>query len=233
LRVWVNTADGWIQHGQVRTSPDRAAAVAKLLATRLGWETASGETAPPPRQARDGAPTAKVAAKSPAPLSPSMRVARVPAPPPQVRADFTGDPEPYLEELASFAMEAQLRDFLIARLPRITIGGMSLRLYQDSGGRPGREYPTAVGPIDVLAVAPDGTLVVMELKLDRGPDRALGQLARYMGWVRANLAGEAQVRGVVVARRIDEKLRYAAAAMPGVLLLEYEIDFRVREVAAL
>jgi len=50
--------------------------------------------------------------------------------------------------------------------------------------------------------------MVIELKLDRGPDRALGQLARYMGWVRANLAAGTEVRGVVVARRIDEKLRY-------------------------
>lgn len=73
----------------------------------------------------------------------------------------------------------------------------------------------------------------MELKRERGPDRALGQLARYMGWVRAHLAAGADVRGAVVARHIDERLRYAAAAMPGVLLLEYDIRFDVREVPAL
>ncbi|MGH7515824.1 MAG: endonuclease NucS domain-containing protein [Gemmatimonadales bacterium] len=126
-----------------------------------------------------------------------------------------------------------MRDFMVAHLPRISVGGTSLRLYRDANGRSGREYPTDVGPIDILAVAPDGTLVVIELKLDRGPDRALGQLARYMGWVRANLSSGADVRGAVVARRIDEKLRYAAAAMPGILLLEYEVDFRVREVTAI
>jgi hypothetical protein len=53
------------------------------------------------------------------------------------------------------------------------------------------------------------------------------------GWVRAHIAAGADVRGVVVARHIDEKLRYAAAAMPGVLLLEYDIRFDVREVPAL
>ena len=55
---------------------------------------------------------------------------------------------------------------------------------------------TDVGSIDILAAAADNTLAVMELKRDRGPDSALGQLARYMGWVRAHLAAGAPVRGV-------------------------------------
>jgi hypothetical protein len=54
-------------------------------------------------------------------------------------------------------------------------------------------------------------------------------LASRKGWESAS----ADVRGVVVARHIDEKLRYAATAMPGVLLLEYDIRFDVREVPAL
>jgi hypothetical protein len=233
MRVWVNSIDeGWVQHGLERSSPERAVAVARLLAQQLGWETAAGATPPPPHPAQDGAPPASIGRKSPAPLRRSPRVR--PAQRPVVETTgASADSEPYFDELVSFALEAQLRDFIIGHLPRISVGGTSLRLYRDKSGRSGREYPTEVGPIDILAVAPDGTLVVIELKLDRGPDRALGQLARYMGWVRANLAAGAEVRGAVVARRIDEKLRYAAAAMPGVLLLEYEVDFRVREVAAL
>jgi hypothetical protein len=186
---------------------------------------------PAPGPAREGAPSAELAAKSPAPLGSGSAIPRAPvaAAGKQERAE---EPEPYLEDLAAFALESELRDFLIRQLPRLSIGGKSLRLFRDSAGRSGREYPTAVGPIDVLAVASDGSLVVMELKLERGPDRALGQLARYMGWVQANLAGGREVRGAVVASRIDEKLRYAAAAMSGVTLLEYELDFRVREVAA-
>ncbi len=234
MRVWVNSSDeGWVQHGQERSSPERAAAVAKLLAQRLGWETAAGAEAPAPRPARDGAPLAQVARRSPAPLGSSSPRVRPTQPSVVETTGALPDSEPYFDDLVSFALEAQLRDFIIAHLPRISVGGESLRLYRDQSGRSGREYPTDVGPIDILAVAPDGALVVIELKLDRGPDRALGQLARYMGWVRANLAAGAEVRGAVVARRIDEKLRYAAAAMPGVLLLEYEVDFRVREVAAL
>jgi hypothetical protein len=133
-------------------------------------------------------------------------------------------------DATSFALEAQLRDFIAENLASIPVGGKRLRLYEDSSGRGGVEYPTGVGPIDILAVDDSGTFYVFELKLDRGPDRAMGQLARYMGWMKLNLAGERDVRGVIVARSMDEKLRYAAFIVPNVLLLEYEIQFRVRPV---
>lgn len=133
------------------------------------------------------------------------------------------------DEALAFGLEAQLRDFLAHNIRNIRVGGRSLRLYSDSSGRDGVEFPTAVGPIDILAVDDADHFVVFELKLDRGPDRALGQLARYMGWVRSHLSPSAEVSGVIVARTIDERLRYAVAVMPRVTLLEYEVSFQVRE----
>lgn len=65
MRVWVNTAGGWIQHGGIRVSAERAAKVAAILANRHGWETASGDEPPAPRPAGAGAPSPAVAAKSP------------------------------------------------------------------------------------------------------------------------------------------------------------------------
>lgn len=243
MRVWVNTSEGWVAHGEVRSSQERALAVARLLARRLGWETEAGPVAPPVRPASPGAPTAAVAAASPAPLGGVIRGVSAAKYPVDVVAGVEGlvdvitggaaTEEPYLEELASFALEAQLRDFIVTNIARVPVGGTRLRLYRDPSGRSGREYPTAVGPIDILAVDDSGNFFVIELKLDRGPDRVLGQLARYMGWVKANLALRSEVRGVVVARSIDQKLRYAAGVMPNVTLLEYEIDFKVREVGPL
>ena len=99
--------------------------------------------------------------------------------------------------------------------------------------RNGREYLTDVGPIDILAEDDSGAFVVFELKLDRGPDRALGQLARYMGWVKLRLAGERAVRGVVVASSIDDRLRYAVCVVPNVSLLEYEVEFRLHDVGSM
>lgn len=132
--------------------------------------------------------------------------------------------------IAAFALEAHLRDFIIENISQIPIDGNQLRLYVNAEGRGGKEYPTNVGPIDILAIDEAGSFFVFELKLDRGPDRALGQLARYMGWVKMHLAGERDVRGVVVARSIDEKLRYAVCVIPKVALLEYEVSFRLNKV---
>src|SRR5688572_6150985 len=116
MRVWVNTLDGWIQHGDVRSSDARAAAVAKLLADRLGWEAAAGVTAPPPHPAAAGAPDAAVAARSPAPLNEGL--ARIPRPSAigvtEPTSGLDAGSEPYLDELVAFALEAQLRDFLVA-----------------------------------------------------------------------------------------------------------------------
>jgi hypothetical protein len=132
--------------------------------------------------------------------------------------------------MAAFAMEGQLRDFIIANLSQIPVGGTRVSLYRDANGREGREYPTDVGQIDILAVDGSGHLYVFELKLDRGPDRALGQLARYMGWVKIHLAADQEVRGIVVARSTDEKLRYAACVIPNVTLMRYEVAFQSKEV---
>jgi hypothetical protein len=51
-----------------------------------------------------------------------------------------------------------------------------------------------------------------------------------MGWVRVHLAAGKTVTGVIVANQIDEKLRYAAAVVPGIELLEYELGFSIRGV---
>jgi hypothetical protein len=150
-----------------------------------------------------------------------------------VQAVLGGSEDEDTDTGLAFGLEAQLRDFIAHNLPNIRIGGRSLRLYVDAENRNGVEYPTGVGPIDILATDDAGQFVVFELKLERGPDRALGQLARYMGWVRLNLAPSAEVSGVIVARTIDERLRYAVAVMPRVTLLEYEVNFQVREAPPL
>ncbi len=129
---------------------------------------------------------------------------------------------------ASFPLESHLRDFLARNLDSVDRG---LQLYRDENGREGLEYPTDVGPIDILAKASNGELVVFELKLSRGPDRALGQLLRYMGWVKERVSkGGSPVRGIIVANQMDEPLKYAASVAPSVTLLEYEVSFKVRPV---
>ena len=127
-------------------------------------------------------------------------------------------------------MESHLRDFIAQNIESIRINGKSLKLYTDEFGRDGVEYPTEVGPIDILAVDNDGNFVVFELKLSRGADRALGQILRYMGWIERKLANGKKVMGVIVAKHVDKKLKYAASITPTITLFEYELNFDIKEV---
>lgn len=133
------------------------------------------------------------------------------------------------EEILEFSLEKHLQQFILGNLPSLSIGGKRLRLYRDSSNQDGVEYPTATGPIDILAVDDAGNFYVLELKLSRGPDKAMGQLTRYMGWVRQHLANGREVHGVIVAKNMSERLRYAALAVPGVTLLEYEVNFKLKD----
>lgn len=131
------------------------------------------------------------------------------------------------EESSSFLfpIEANLRDFLILNLQ--TIKNSKLKLFVDENGRDGKEYPTGVGPIDILTTDEEGNFIIIELKLSRGPDKALGQLLRYMGWVKKNLAKEKKVKGIIVANKMDEKIKYAVMVTTDVTLYEYEMTFEL------
>jgi RecB family endonuclease NucS len=121
-----------------------------------------------------------------------------------------------------------LRDFIAQNISAIDVSGKRLRLYVDPTGRDGIEFPTAVGPIDILAVDDSGAFFVFELKRARSPDRAIGQLARYMGWVRQTIGRNQEVNGIIVAKEISDSLRYAVSVVPNVSLFEYEVEFRLK-----
>jgi endonuclease len=127
-----------------------------------------------------------------------------------------------------FGLEYQLRDFLAQNIQSIDVDGKRLRLFVDPAGRDGIEYPTAVGPIDLLAVDDAGAFFVFELKRARSPDHAIGQVTRYMGWVRHTIGRDRDVNGVIVAKEISDALRYAVSVVPNVSLFEYQVEFTLR-----
>ena len=136
------------------------------------------------------------------------------------------------DELQStFALESHLRDYLARNLSLLGEFGTQLSVYSTPEGREGVEFQTDVGPIDILARSSSGDFYVFELKLGRGPDAALGQILRYMGWVSEHLATGSSVYGVVLASEISRKLRYAATQVPKVRLMEYELRFALKSVA--
>ncbi len=133
-----------------------------------------------------------------------------------------------VQESFLFPLEANLRDFLIKNLH--TVREHKLQLFVDDTGRDGREYQTEVGFIDILAIDDNGNFIVFELKLLKGPDRALGQLLRYMGWIKKHLAGDKSVTGIIVANKMDNKLKYAVSMIPEVDLWEYEMKFELNKI---
>lgn len=136
----------------------------------------------------------------------------------------TGSPE---ESESAFSLEFQLRDFLATNLETIKVAGKLLKIYVDPTGVDGIEFATPVGRIDILATDQDGNFFVFELKRANSPDRALGQLARYMGWVKKTIGRDRNVAGVIVAKTISQNLRYAASVVPNVSLFEYKIEFQL------
>ena len=81
----------------------------------------------------------------------------------------------------------------------------------------------------MLAVSKDKKrLLVIELKRGRTSDVVVGQLLRYMGFVKEELAEDDQaVEGVVIGLEDDQKLRWALAAVPNVRFYRYQITFKL------
>lgn len=49
-----------------------------------------------------------------------------------------------------------------------------------------------------------------------------------MGWVKQKIASGKEVFGVIVAKSISDKLRYAITVVPNISLFGYEVEFRLR-----
>ncbi|HIH2744632.1 TPA: endonuclease NucS domain-containing protein [Burkholderia lata] len=130
----------------------------------------------------------------------------------------------------AFALESHLRDYLARNPPSTTAHG-PLTLFVDADGRDGVEYQTDCGPADLVFLDRDGNFVVFELKLGRGPDAALGQVQRYMGWIEHHVAKGKTVSGVIVANSISDKLKYAGKVAPRVQLMEYRLTVDLAPVA--
>ena len=126
------------------------------------------------------------------------------------------------EEGQQFLAESDLRNVLAANLECIEPG---LRLFKE-GERDGVEYPIQSGRIDILAVDNDNRFVVIELKLSRGREKAVGTLLYYIGWVDRNL-GRGPCRGMIVAKEMSDEITLAVQRLPDVSLLRYRLSMSV------
>lgn len=136
--------------------------------------------------------------------------------------------DPTVEDPVAFAMEKHLEDFLVTNWPRTELAQMFL-IYEEEGEQVGQQYDTPAGTIDVLAISRDRKRwLVVELKRGRASDVVVGQILRYMGYVKEELAEADQtVEGVIIALEDDKKLRWALMNVPTVSFFRYEVSFKL------
>lgn len=143
-------------------------------------------------------------------------------PPALVHSDAT------VEDPSVFALEKHLEDFLVANWAATELG-KDYMIFTEEGELVGQQYPSDTGPIDILAVSKDGnTLLVVELKRGRASDVVVGQIQRYMGYVKEELAeSHQQVRGVIIALEDDLRVRRALSVASNIEFYRYRVSFKL------
>jgi restriction system protein len=127
-----------------------------------------------------------------------------------------------------FVLEKYLEDFLVANW-RHTLLGKDYDIYEEDGVQIGQQYMSDTGPLDILAISKDRkTLLVVELKKGKVSDKVVGQIQRYMGFVKEELLEPGQqVRGAIIGLDEDRRVQRALAVTQGIDFYRYEVDFRL------
>jgi restriction system protein len=133
-----------------------------------------------------------------------------------------------IENPSEFALEKHLEDFLVQNWKQTELG-KDFDIFEENGELIGQQYQSDTGPMDILAIKKDRSqLLVVELKKGRASDVVVGQVLRYMGYVKQELAEQNQsVKGVIIAIDDDIKIRRALAMTPDIAFYRYEISFKL------
>jgi len=136
-----------------------------------------------------------------------------------------------VEDPSVFALERHLEDFLVANWTQTPLA-TNYKILEGEEGMIGQQYQTDTGPIDILAVSHDNKeLLVIELKKGRASDAVVGQIQRYMGFVKQELAEEHQlVRGMIIALEDDLKIKRALSVASNIDFYRYKVSFDLEQV---
>jgi len=133
-----------------------------------------------------------------------------------------------IEDPSVFALEKHLEDFLVQNWSQTELG-KHYDIYEEEGELVGQQYPTDTGEIDILAISKDKkTLLVVELKKGRVSDNVVGQIQRYMGYVKEELAETNQkVQGIIIGLEDDLRIKRALSVTSNIEFYRYQVSFKL------
>lgn len=133
-----------------------------------------------------------------------------------------------IEDPSVFALEKHLEEFLVKNW-RQTEVGKQYDSYEVDEVLVGQQYPCDTGYIDILAISKDKKeLLVVELKRGRASDSVVGQIQRYMGYVKDELAEENQtVKGIIIAQEDDTRIKRALSVTKNIEFFKYQVNFKL------
>ncbi len=135
-----------------------------------------------------------------------------------------------IESYEDFGLESHLEDFLVENWEKLEFG-KNYSIIEEDGDVVGQQYTTPIGRIDILAKSKDNKeWLVIELKKGRIGDQVVGQLLRYIGWIKKNKAGDGEkVKGLIIVGEKDDKLTYSVSAVDSIDLMTYSVSFKLNK----
>lgn len=136
-----------------------------------------------------------------------------------------------IEDASVFAMEQHLEEFLVKNWSN-TLLGKKYDIFEEDGECIGQQYQIDTGKIDILAISKDKReFLVVELKKGRASDNVVGQIMRYMGFIKTEIAEDNQeVRGAIIALEDDAKIKSALKMIDKIDFYRYEITFKLEQI---
>jgi restriction system protein len=129
----------------------------------------------------------------------------------------------------AFALEKHLEEFISKNWQTLELA-KQYDIYQDED-QTGQQYPIGNGYIDILAISKDKRrLLVIELKKGRTSDVVVGQILRYMGYVKESIAeAHQQVHGIIIAHEDDPSMQMALSMTSNIDFYQYHIQFSLQK----
>lgn len=121
--------------------------------------------------------------------------------------------------------ESELRDYTELNFNNMNFNLNKLTVIE-------KEYSLPIGTIDLLLKDDYNNFYIVEFKRNRSSDKIVGQLQRYMGYMRKEITSN-NVYGLIVMKEINNKIKYSASENKNIKMYEYDIidlTFKVNEV---